>query len=200
MSKTMETTRGLSSGVAMKPRHQAFRLQVGTPPKANGPPVHGSRLLHKTANLISSLFFLALATAESKLSLLSAIGDGLRRHIQAQLGRHLRHLFGGELGQGVGDLVSPFAFHVGLRKDNVNLLQRTASSLTVEKPGERNSGEVDQGKEEVNTPGTGRGEDRSEHDDSKVADPVGASGGRGSHSTQCIIKGICPLYLRVYSG
>ena len=72
---------------------------------------------------------------------------------------------------------------MGLGENDVNLLQVTARGFRVEEPGEGHAAKVDECKEEIDAPGTGVGENGSEHDDGKVGDPVGASRGRGRHGT-----------------
>lgn len=129
------------------------------------------------------MLLLALAAAHGHLSLLVLNGGVVTGRVQAQLDLHLADLVDGELGQGVGNLEGPLLLDVGLGEDDIDLLQVTTGGLGVEEPGHGHTDEVDQGEEEVDTPGTGGGEDGGEHDDGEVGDPVGASRGRGGHGT-----------------
>lgn len=124
--------------------------------------------------LVKLLAVLAVVTAEAELILIS--GSGIAG-IQAEFTRLLSNLLEVELGHLVGDSPGHAAFHVGLGVDDINLLKFTASSLHEEEVAYHKTDEVKDGKEEINTPRAPVGENRGEHDDRKVGDPVGT--GRG---------------------
>jgi len=134
-------------------------------------------------HLVRVGLLLALTRAHGHLSLLGLLNNVVVRDIKAKLALHLADLLDSELRHLVGDLERPFALDVSLGEDDINLLQITASSLWVEEVGEGESSEVDKGEEQVHTPRTAGREKGSEHDNGEVANPVGTSGGRTSHST-----------------
>ena len=130
--------------------------------------------------LVKLLAVLAVVTAEAELVLIS--GSGIAA-IQPEFTRLLSNLLEVELGHLVGDPPGHAAFNVGLGVDDINLLELTASGLHEEEVAYRNTDEVKEGEEEINTPRAPIGEQRGEHDDRKVGDPVGAGGGGSTLGT-----------------
>ena len=100
--------------------------------------------------------------------------------VQAELARLLHDLLEVKLGHVVGDNERQLVFDVSLGIDDVDLLHLATSGFNVEEVTEDQTDEVEQGEEEVNTPGTLGSKQRGEHDHGKVANPVGA--GRGGRT------------------
>ena len=103
--------------------------------------------------------------------------------IQAQVARLLDNLLETELGHGGGNPERHLAFDMGFGVDDVDLFKLTAGSFNIEEEAEYQAEEVEKCEEEVNTPWTLASEQRREHDDGEVADPVGASRRSRTHST-----------------
>lgn len=129
------------------------------------------------------MLLLALTRAHGDLGLLGVRGNLVVGHVQAKLLLHLGDLGDRELWQLVGDLVGPLLLDVGLGEDDVDFLELTTGGFSIEEPGEGETDEVDQSKEEVDTPARGVGEHRGEHDNGEVGDPVGAGGCRRGHGS-----------------
>lgn len=131
--------------------------------------------------LFLDLLDLAIVTAgEAELVLLSF---GRITGIQAQLARLVGDLLKSELGQVVGDHERPLPFDMDLGVDDIDLSELPAGRLHVEEPAVWDSEQVNQGKEEIDTPGARVGKNRREHDHGKVADPVGAGRRCGARGT-----------------
>lgn len=128
------------------------------------------------------MLIFVLAAASSHLNLLGLTGMVVGGS-QAKFHLHLDDLLNGELRQLLSDLEGPLLLNVSLGEDDVNLFQVTTGGLNIEEVGEGNGGEVDQGKEQVETPGATVGENGGEHNNSEVVNPVGASGGGSSYGT-----------------
>ena len=126
------------------------------------------------------LDLLAVVAAEAHFVLL---GGGLATNFQAQLTRLLDNLLEGKLGHVVGDPERQPLLDVGPGVDNVDLFRLTAGGLNIEEETKDQTDEVKQREEKIETPSTGVGEKRREHDDSKVADPVGARRSSSTHGT-----------------
>jgi hypothetical protein len=142
-----------------------------------------TRYTRRKASNLFTLLITRVTTGRGHLDLLVRRDVLVVRDVETDLALHGGNLIGRKLGHGVGDLVGPLLLNVGLGEDEVNLLQVTTRSLGVVEPGEGETDEVDQGEEEVDTPGRSVGEDGGEHDDGEVGDPVGTGGGGGGHGT-----------------
>lgn len=133
-------------------------------------------LVAKMASVALPLFLdlldlLAVVAAEAHFVLL---GSALTTNFQAQLTRLLDNLLEGELGHVVSDPPRHPLLDVGPGVDDVDLFRLTARGLNIKEETKDQTDEVKQREEEIETPSTGVGEKRREHDDSEVADPVGA--------------------------
>lgn len=139
--------------------------------------------------LLLNVLATAAAAAEAELGLL--LGVVVVADVQAEVAGLLGNLLERELGHVLGHGVGALALDVSAGVDDVDFLELTASRLDVEVPAEGNGAEVDESEEEVDTPRTGGGKDGREHDDSEVADPVGAGGGgtTGGTGTQGVDLG-----------
>ena len=94
------------------------------------------------------LFVLGLtAAAHGSLSLLGFGDDLVVGGIKTQIILHPSNLGNGELRQLLCDLVGPLALNVGLGEDDINFLEITTGSLTVEEPGEGDGDEVNKREE-----------------------------------------------------
>ncbi len=118
------------------------------------------------------------ATAEGKL-VLAGGSVGIETELAALLG-NLLHV---KLGQVIGDHEGPALLNVCLGIDDVDFLELTTGGLHKKEVGDGDTDEVNESEEEVDTPAGGGGEERSEHDDGKVGDPVGTGGGGGTSGT-----------------
>ena len=94
------------------------------------------------------------------------------------LGILLFDLFLGNLGQLVGGTDVGDVLGVTLGEDDIDLFQGATGGFRVEEPDGRNEDTVPGGEEKVGAPTDAANHDRSNHDNSKVEEPV-AAGGHG---------------------
>lgn len=94
------------------------------------------------------------------------------------LGSLLFDLFLGKLRQLVGGTDVGDVLGVTLGEDNIDLFQAATGGFRVEEPDGRNEETVPGGEEKVGAPTDAANHDRSNHDNSKVEEPV-AAGGHG---------------------
>lgn len=92
------------------------------------------------------------------------------------LGGLLFDFFLGKLGQLVGGTDVGDVLGVTLCEDDIDLFQSATGGFRVKEPDGRNEETVPGGEEEVSTPTNAVNHDRSDHDNSKVEEPVTAGG------------------------